>query len=525
MKRWILCAGLLMSAAAQAQSVDSFDDIEFWVGSGANQTALVIDWVEGSAVDEALVWGYRWDGVATAEDLLRAVLAADDRLFAKLSAPGPFGIAIFGIGYDSDADGIFGLDDGTVFGPGGVAVTSPSDGALATDPGDVYAEGWFTGFWHNAVSTGNPFAGGTWNSSLVGVSYSVLEDGVWNGLQFTATFDFTNFPQNPVAAPVAIPEAGSWLLMTLGVGATLLRKRIRAGVLSSSALVGFLATSATGVAADPFADHVVSYTPGNPIGIGNPGPYQTDGSQALGSPARDAGFGSQVGVFYAAFLPSDLVVIGPGGELVVRFDEPVKNHPHNPFGIDLLVFGNAFFSRDDQGRAAALAAEPGLLAVSQDGATWFDVPNVFADSLYPTLGYQDTVYNGAGNFGGTILTDFTLPVNPLFDPIGKTEAEINAGYAGSGGGTGIDIGLLGLDYIYFVRVRQPAGDTWSTEIDAFADVAPVPEVSAPALTLLAIGGSYAIVATPRFLGIFVAVIGRRGAVTQPTGHGRRFTVT
>lgn len=506
MKRSIVCMGLLMTALAQGQSVDSFDDVEFWVGSGSNETALVIDWVEGSATDPALVWGYRWDGVATAEDLLRAVLAADDRLFAKLSTPSSFGVSIFGIGYDGDGDGVFGLDDATVFGPGGVAVTLPSDGALATDPGDVYSEGWFTGFWHNTVSTGNPFGGGSWNSSPVGVSDSVLEDGIWNGLQFTATFDFTQFPQNPVAAPTAIPEASSWLLMAIGVGAfvIVLSRRSRNPLrlplgegrgegafpaLPAIVLAGCLAMGSKPIAADPFADHVVSYTPGNPIGIGNPGPYQTDGTQSLGSPARDAGFGSQVGVFYSPFLASDLVVIGPGGELVVQFDEAVTNDPNNPFGIDLLVFGNAFLTQNSQGQASALASEPGTLAVSQDGTTWFDVTGIFADGLYPTLGYQDTVYDGTGNFGGTILTDFTRPVDPTLDPLGKTESEINTGYGGSGGGAGVDIGLLGLDSISYVRVRQPSSDTWTTEIDAFADVAAVPEFNAGALLALAISGS------------------------------------
>jgi hypothetical protein len=51
----------------------------------------------------------------------------------------------------------------------------------------------------------------------------------------------------------------------------------------------------------------------------------------------------------------------------------------------------------------------------------------------------------------------------------------NAAYAGSGGGTGVDLATVGLAWIQYVRVWQPADATWSTEVDAFADVAAVPE--------------------------------------------------
>jgi len=226
-------------------------------------------------------------------------------------------------------------------------------------------------------------------------------------------------------------------------------------------------------AADPWADAVVSYTPGNASDIGNPDPYQTDGTQSLGPPSRDTGFGSQVGVFYPAFTPSELVAVGGGGELVVRFDEPVENDPLNPFGIDLLVFGNAFFTVGTQGRksvANAAFIEPGDISVSQDNINWHDILDVYADDLFPTLGYSDTVYTGAGNSGGTIPTDFTKPVDPSFDPFGETESEINTAYDGSGGGTGVDLSDVELDWIQYVRVSVTSG---SSEIDAFADVSAV----------------------------------------------------
>jgi hypothetical protein len=58
-------------------------------------------------------------------------------------------------------------------------------------------------------------------------------------------------------------------------------------------------------------------------------------------------------------------------------------------------------------------------------------------------------------------------------------------YNGSGGGTGVDISGTGLDWIQYVKIYQDAGDTWSAEVDAFADVA-VPEPAT--IALLGLGG-------------------------------------
>ena len=88
-------------------SAFSFDDIEFWVGNGANRAALVIDWVENAADPPALAWGYRWDGAAKGRDMLTALVAADPRLFAKLGGTPGSPVAVYGLGYDADGDGLW----------------------------------------------------------------------------------------------------------------------------------------------------------------------------------------------------------------------------------------------------------------------------------------------------------------------------------------------------------------------------------------------------------------------------------
>jgi hypothetical protein len=225
--------------------------------------------------------------------------------------------------------------------------------------------------------------------------------------------------------------------------------------------------------ASSFGSQVVSYTPGS-----NAVPGYGDPNTALGSPGRTTGSGAfdgDITPFNAPYAASDVVSIGAGGSLVVRFDHPVTDDAANPYGIDLLVFGNAFLGVDfGTGLAdgTLIFTEPGAIAVSQDGVTWFDVPGLYADgSLFPTAAYQDPP--GPFDFGGTIPTSYTRPVNPALtaaDFAGLTTAQIAALYGGSGGGTGIDLAPLGLPWIEYVRVSQLAGDTWSTEVDAFADV-------------------------------------------------------
>ncbi|MCK9329713.1 MAG: T9SS type A sorting domain-containing protein [Candidatus Cloacimonetes bacterium] len=62
-----------------------FSDILFWVGEGENQAALVIDWQDGKE-PQSLLWGFRWSGTATGQDLINAVVQADNRLSGDVDA-------------------------------------------------------------------------------------------------------------------------------------------------------------------------------------------------------------------------------------------------------------------------------------------------------------------------------------------------------------------------------------------------------------------------------------------------------
>jgi hypothetical protein len=137
--------------------------------------------------------------------MLTAVLAADDRLFAKLGGSAGNPVAVYGLGYDADDDGLFGVNDGTVFNASGIAFTSESDLGLATDAGDYYAEGWYTGFWHYGVASASPYDAGAWADTPLGMAGRTLADGAWDSWTFSPTFNFSSFAVNPQAAPSLFP--------------------------------------------------------------------------------------------------------------------------------------------------------------------------------------------------------------------------------------------------------------------------------------------------------------------------------
>jgi hypothetical protein len=226
-------------------------------------------------------------------------------------------------------------------------------------------------------------------------------------------------------------------------------------------------------AESPFATTVVNYSPG----IGAAGGY-TNPLVALGAPERFTGDGlvpQAVTPFQPPFMTNEIVSIGLGGSLTLGFDHDVTDDPDNPFGIDLLVFSNAFATDalSPFGVMGSMFGEGGSISVSQDGVTWTPVPGVAADGPLPTMGYADV--GPYATRPGLVETDFTKPVNPAHTPAslaGLSYELLVAAYDGAGGGAGIDLAPLGLASIRYVRLEGSLSFGTSPEIDAIADVAP-----------------------------------------------------
>lgn len=245
-----------------------------------------------------------------------------------------------------------------------------------------------------------------------------------------------------------------------------------------------------------FATEVIEYVQGG--GLDPSDASYNNPATVLGSPERFSGeltpFPSVVSAFSPPFWTDELVSLGEGGSITVRFDQPIVDDPSHLYGVDFMVFGNAGFILGDflnltaSTPAAFFGPGNGKVEVSADGLTFYEIPNAIADQLFPTQGYLD-----GGPFDGvpgSVPTDFFKPVNPalsLSDFDGKSYAQILALYDGSGGGLPLDLAAAvdgfgapaGLTSASYVRVSQMgAGDT---QIEAFVAV---PE---PAAWLLGLG--------------------------------------
>jgi hypothetical protein len=199
--------------------VNNFDDIVHWTGSGSNRAALAIDWGDSSA---PLVWGFRFNGTATGEDMFKAVVTADPRLFAKVQFFNFGGPSMFvhGIGYDRNAAG-FAIDSGDDFGATGLLVSSDYDDARSVDPLDSYRE---TGFnftpptWSYYGANGFNYPP-SWDAASGGATGRILTDLSWDGWRFNSLAD------GPRAAFAAVPEPSSMAMLVLaGAGSLWLRR-------------------------------------------------------------------------------------------------------------------------------------------------------------------------------------------------------------------------------------------------------------------------------------------------------------
>lgn len=236
-KMFIAALGLAGIAASAQAAINMMSDIEYWVGSGSNEAAFVLQWNDGKTpVSQA--WGYRWeDGTTrTGADMFSAIFAADSRLSVVYNPDFP--TTVFSIHFDTNGNGST-VVPGT---PGFL-----SEGGTLADATDRYQEGWFTGYLEYFVIGGNftydvfddapPYLyqdtftydepgsmayNGQWFKSGIGADERELINGSWDAWSFSPNFvSFT--PQQPIAA---VPEPSSLLLMMAGSVFLMRRRRI-----------------------------------------------------------------------------------------------------------------------------------------------------------------------------------------------------------------------------------------------------------------------------------------------------------
>ncbi|MBT6790216.1 MAG: hypothetical protein HOA45_11210, partial [Verrucomicrobia bacterium] len=198
----------------------------------------------------------------------------------------------------------------------------------------------------------------------------------------------------------------------------------------------------------------------------------------VGPPTRETPgeWGGPITPFSPPYLLDQILSIGVGGEVTLKFTKPIRDETLNPFGLDFLVFGGAGFTITNgdfggggitDGTLFGQADGETRVSVSTDGEAWFVLDPKRAPGVD---GYHPT--DGGGDFG--------LPVNPALakgDFAAGGLAKFTELYDGSGGGTGFDIGWaidddgyhVALGKVQFVRLEVLSG---KAEVDAVSDVRP-----------------------------------------------------
>ena len=434
------------------------------------------------------------------------------------------------------------------------------DTFLALDAGDVFWGGLFGPnweLWHEVGGNGGfysqpdrgssiywtpdnpvePWSGkhGEWEFSQFGIAGLNLSDGSWIGWSVArGGLEFGGAPTSPgnvgwyqqKQAPAMIPEPSS--LGFLGLGSLFLMTRRRrktspstmilnhgclgvsgrwlpaAGLMIGTWLAGASITQA-GYIFDPndFAVEVVSSTnlPGSAL--------YNDPQSVLGMPttwAKNAGWPSSdpfriklVEPAYNVDLQGKKVIttLANNTSITVRMGQKVYNDPLNPYGIDLIVFGNSFFTgsgfvSDSTNMNAYMLTSGGffekvLVSVSPDNVNWYTYnTGPYGDDLFPTNAFKWDRQNAQWT---DELLDPTKPVNPALtigDFAGISAADAMDLLDGAMGGTGFDLAASGFAWIEYVRF-DGVSPFVGGEIDAVARVRPIPEPAS--FVLLGLGSS------------------------------------
>jgi hypothetical protein len=204
----------------------------------------------------------------------------------------------------------------------------------------------------------------------------------------------------------------------------------------------------------------------------------------------ETGFGGLT-PFNPPFSREDLLSVGEGGHLTVRFESPLLNHTDTHHGLDFIVYGSAGFIDVDypnnltDGLGSIFSHNPGQtrVSVSADNVTYYRLDPGRAplvDGYFPT--------DGQGQFG--------LPMDPRWesgDFAHLNLEQVRGLYAGSAGGTAFDLSwaldeggeAVALNEVAYVRIDVLMG---RSEIDALAMVVPEPgTVALWGLALLGLG--------------------------------------
>ena len=495
-------AGLFLVSKSPAISLD---DIQLWTGSGTNRAALVVEWnppivfnnttVPAPVANKTLVWGYRFNGSATGTQMFNAIVAANPQLYAVETIDPMFGTGITAIGFNLNGSGLAGLTDGTVTNLANTftngILTNPNLNADATYPlnsGDLFWSSDFNGpYWQiwnelgdsggftnspnrgtNAFFNPSTYNHGQWAYAQSGLDGLTLTNGSWIGFSIAPD----GYPSN-----TNDPSYSTNLFI--------FNNDVQAPPSPDGTYVAYVCNT------NDFAVQIVSTN-----NIYTTSPYNNPAA-VLGRPTLkfiDHFTPHQTSIIHRTKIveppywtdpnTNDVITeISSGGQITVNMGRKIYDDPNNPYGVDLIVYGNSFFSASgysgsevndftDLGVATlstGIFGHSTTVSVSQDGTNWYafsNTPVLFPDNAYR---WDDTNHSWTDE-----EMNPTKPLNPFINTNNFGGQSVASGldqFIRAAGGTGYDLKASGLPWIQYVRV-QPGAGTY-TVIDAIAAVDPV----------------------------------------------------
>ena len=173
--------------------------------------------------------------------------------------------------------------------------------------------------------------------------------------------------------------------------------------------------------------------PREPAAPGGVTPSRVVSYLPIGQYATGSGWGSATGKFVSGIETTGVSLGALGGYIEFEFEEGITNDSNNPYGVDFVVYGNAFNGNP----------EAGAVQVSEDGKTWYELagsmyydgnfnyvgnqmtnnPNKFSSAYTGTLNKATVEYEKGASFLTVGLketngTTYLVPSGTTFGPLG-----------------------------------------------------------------------------------------------------------
>lgn len=226
--------------------------------------------------------------------------------------------------------------------------------------------------------------------------------------------------------------------------------------------------------------------PRKPAAPGGVTPSRVVSYLPIGQFATGSGWGGATGKFLSGIETTGVSLGALGGYIEFEFKEGITNDSNNPYGVDFVVYGNAFNGNP----------EAGAVQVSEDGKTWYElagsmyydgnfnyvgtkVANKFSAAYTGTLNKATVEYEKGASFLTVGLketngTTYLVPSGTTFGPLGWFPATNKYPQGGAHNNTGSNVTVSHTaDNLTFSGITAiPDYNTTASYAFGYADVTP-----------------------------------------------------